>query len=85
MSFARPFADVDAARGDLSYETAGQVVLDRWLAAGMTERQAIVLLNVQAGWTAEQIHEVLNIARPTVAAHLAAARRILKRISEIVD
>ena len=83
MSFARPFADVDAARGDPSYETAGQVVLDRWLAAGMTERQSIVLLNVQAGWTAEQIHKVLNIARPTVAAHLAAARRVLERISEI--
>jgi DNA-binding CsgD family transcriptional regulator len=83
MSFARPFADVDAARGDPSYETAGQVVLDRWLAAGMTERQATVLLNVQAGWTAEQIHKVLNIARPTVAAHLAAARRVLERISKI--
>jgi hypothetical protein len=59
--------------------TAGEVLLDRLLEVGLSERQAVCLLNVQAGWTAEEIHEVLGIARSTVAAHLSAARKILQK------
>ncbi len=85
MSFERPFANADDVRGVLSpcVETAGAIVLDRWLAAVLTERQAVVLANKQAGWTLEEIHKALNIGRPTVAAHLAAGRKILREISKL--
>ena len=90
MSFDRPFARGDEVRGvptimawtrQLPAEwatTAGEVLMDRLLNVGLTERQAVVLLNDQAGWTAAEIAEVLKIARSTVAAHLGAARKILR-------
>jgi hypothetical protein len=85
MLFEQPFANAADVRGVLSpyVETAGAIVLDRWLAAGLTERQAVVLANSQAGWTLEEIHKALNIARATVAAHLAAGRKILREISKL--
>ncbi|GEM_PF-2545123 len=82
MSFDRPFASVADGRGVplLGEETAGAIVLDRWLAAGLTERQCVVLLNSQAGWRADEIGDALKIARSTVKAHLAAGRKILREI-----
>jgi DNA-directed RNA polymerase specialized sigma24 family protein len=62
--------------------TAGEVLLDRLLHAGLTERRAVVLLNAQAGWTVEQIHEALGVAESTVKGHLSAARKILREISK---
>jgi DNA-directed RNA polymerase specialized sigma24 family protein len=59
--------------------TAGAELLARLLEAGLTERQAVVLLGTQAGWTAEEIHEALKVSRSTVESHLAAARKILKK------
>jgi hypothetical protein len=81
MSFEKPFANADDVRGVLSpgVETAGAIVLDRWLAAGLTERQAVMLANKQAGWTLEEIATAIRRRPGTVAAHLKAGRHLLRK------
>ena len=74
-----PITKPSLIRHGVATTTAGAELIGRLLSAGLTERQAVVLLNSQAGWIAEEIHEALGIARSTVAAHLAAARKILRR------
>jgi DNA-binding CsgD family transcriptional regulator len=60
-------------------EQASAALIERLLSAGLTRRQATVLLSTQAGYTAAEIAEALHVARSTVAAHLSAARKILKK------
>jgi DNA-binding CsgD family transcriptional regulator len=64
-------------------EQAGAELLTRLLDAGLTERQSVVLLGTQAGYTAAEVAEALHIARSTVAAHLSAGRKILKKNRDV--
>jgi hypothetical protein len=58
---------------------ASTELMSRLIKAGLTRRQAVVLLDTQAGLTDAEIGEVLRVARSTVRAHLSAGRKVLKR------
>ena len=64
-------------------EEASTVVLTRLVSAGLTVRQALVLLSSQAGYANAETAAALKITTSTVKAHLSASRKILREISKL--